>query len=68
LERQRDRAIDWIFRYYASRCNGLWNPHYFTGLYCAINLYLDSRLEEKERRMALEQAVAFFADAARGKA
>lgn len=61
LEARPRDAVDWIFRAYASRYEGEWNPHYYTSLYCALSLFKDGRLEREACRMALEQAIAFFA-------
>lgn len=60
--RQKD-IIDWLFRFYASRYNGDWDPHYITSLYSALRLFMGDRVKDKVAcRMALEQALQYFAN------
>ncbi len=62
LEKGSDRVIDWLFRLYASYYNHGWDPHYYTSLYSAIRLYTGDAVSDiVARRMALEQALQYFA-------
>lgn len=63
LETEPANAIDWTFRVYAnSYALGRWDPHYFTSLYAAFHFFLQDDLEDLvAARMAVEQAVRYFA-------
>lgn len=66
LEAQPDKAADFIFRLYTSRYGSLsgWDPHYITGLYSALGLFLNHETGDPAApRMALDQAVRYFASA-----
>ncbi|MBD3305790.1 hypothetical protein GF339_05350 [candidate division KSB3 bacterium] len=64
LDQFPDRTIDWLFRKYASLYDPeTWNPHYYTSLYAALQLYLGEQLSDKVAcRMAVDQALRYFAD------
>jgi hypothetical protein len=63
LDEMPRQAVDWLFRFYASHyAYGRWDPHYYTGLYAALRLYMGERIHDQvARRMALDQAVRYFA-------
>jgi hypothetical protein len=62
LEKRPGKTIDWLFRLYSSYYNHGWNPHYYTSLYSAINLYMGDKVRDIVAcRMALEQALKYFA-------
>jgi hypothetical protein len=55
-------AYDWLIRCYAENYEPTrWNPHYYTSLYCALGLCLDENIEEFAGRMALDQAIRYYA-------
>ncbi|MFW5972233.1 MAG: hypothetical protein ACOCRL_01975 [Bacillota bacterium] len=61
LDRDSATAIDWIFRIYTNYYTAEWDPHYFTGLYCALKLYLSNKINNKTAaRMAIYQAIRYF--------
>jgi hypothetical protein len=65
LENFPHRTVDWIFRAYASEYDprDSWDPHYITGLFCAVRLFLENRTGDRTAaRMALDQAVRYFAE------
>jgi hypothetical protein len=64
LERQPKRAVDWLFRWYASHyTRGNWNPHYYTSLYSALRLQMGGRIHDRiASRMALEQTLHYFVE------
>jgi hypothetical protein len=61
LEKKPRDAVDWIFRLYASLYRDGWDPHYFTSLYLALSLWREEKTGAVARRMALEQALRYFA-------
>ncbi len=62
LEKDPQRGIDWVFRLYTSYYTADWDPHYITGLYCAIQLHLGNGVSDKTAsRMAIDQTVRYFA-------
>lgn len=68
LEQDPESAIDWIFRTYGSYYSPEWDPHYITGLYCALELYLQTRERDRSATlMAIDQAVRYFAQGRREK-
>ena len=62
LEGIPDKTIDWLFRIYSSYYNHVWDPHYYTSLYSATNLYMGDKVRDVVAcRMALEQALKYSA-------
>jgi len=62
LEKRPGKTIDWLFRLYSSYYNHGWDPHYYTSLYSATNLYMGDKVRDIVAcRMALEQALKYFA-------
>ena len=62
MEEQPRKAVDWLFRIYASQYKRSWNAHYYTSLYSALRLYMgDIVSDEVACRMALDQALHYFA-------
>lgn len=56
-------AHDWLFRAYASYYQpDTWNPHFFTGLYSALDLYKSLEIQSLARRMAVAQALEYFGE------
>ncbi len=56
-------ATDWLFRVFSRYHRpDNWNPHYFTGLYCALGFYRSMEIESLARRMAVAQAVEYFGE------
>jgi len=54
-------ATDWLFRVFSRYYKpGNWNPHYFTGLYCALGFYKSMEIEPLARRMAIDQGIEYF--------
>ena len=64
LEEKPTATIDWLFRFYADLYSpDSWDEHWYTSLYSALELYLgDVATDEVACRMALDQALRYFAD------
>lgn len=61
VDRDWHRACDWLFRSYADFYTAGWDPHYYTGLYAALQLYrLSDELSLASRQQALVQALRYF--------
>jgi len=56
-------TLSYLHRLFAEYYNPGWNPHYYTGLYCALGLYQSDKVkDEKIKKMAVIQAVEYFTD------
>jgi hypothetical protein len=54
-------TVSYLHRLFAEYYNQNWNPHYYTGLYCALGLYKSDKIEsQKLKKMAVVQAVEYF--------
>ena len=62
LKKDPGNAIDWLFRLYTEYYQIGWDPHYFTGLYSAFILYFSSGIDKTAGRMAIYQAIKYFAN------
>ena len=64
LANRPKRTVDWLFRLYASYyAPDSWDPHYYTGLYSALRLYMGDKVQDPVAcRMAVAQALAYFAE------
>ena len=61
LENDHKSAVDWIFRAYTTYYTPDWDPHYFTSIYAALQLYLNSDNKDKiPEKMAIYQAINYF--------
>ncbi len=62
LEADTSTAYDWLFRVYASLYNEeTWNPHFYTSLYAALELYTKAEgATAAARRLAVYQAVRYI--------
>jgi len=57
------KTISHLHQLFAEYYNPHWNPHYYTGLYCALGLYKSEKINDtKIKKMAVIQAVEYFAD------
>jgi len=62
LDKSWQQACDWLFRSYAEYYTPDWDPHYFTGLYAALEMYRDDTIDKVGSKMALIQALEYFID------
>lgn len=62
LQRSWQQAYDWIFRSYADYYTPDWDPHYFTSLYAALEMYRDDSINRDGSTMAVIQALEYFLD------
>ncbi len=60
LQTKPEKAIDWVFRVYTDYYTPDWDPHYFTSLYCAIELYRSRNVDKTASKMAIYQAVQYL--------
>ncbi|TDO90095.1 hypothetical protein DFR79_11054 [Halanaerobium saccharolyticum] len=62
LENNFKDTTSYLYRLFAEYYNPGWNPHYYTGLYCALGLYKSEKINDnKVKKMAVIQAVEYFA-------
>ncbi|ADQ14916.1 hypothetical protein [Halanaerobium hydrogeniformans] len=51
----------YLYQLFAEYYNPNWNPHYYTGLYCALGLYRSAKINDKKiKKMAVIQAIEYF--------
>ena len=63
LDKNYKTTVNYLHRLFAEYYNPNWNPHYYTGLYCALGLYKSDKIEsQKLKKMAVVQAVEYFVD------
>jgi len=63
LDENYKDTLSYLFRLFAEYYHPGWNPHYYTGLYCALGLYQSDKLKDKKvKKMAVIQAVEYFTD------
>ncbi|SDH13152.1 hypothetical protein [Halanaerobium congolense] len=63
LDQNYKETVNYLHRLFAEYYNPSWNPHYYTGLYCALGLYKSEKINDnKVKKMAVIQAVEYFAD------
>ncbi|RAK11731.1 hypothetical protein C8C77_10141 [Halanaerobium saccharolyticum] len=56
-------TVSHLHQLFAEYYNPHWNPHYYTGLYCALGLYKSEKIKnDKVKKMAVIQAVEYFAN------
>lgn len=60
LDTSFQQACDWLFRVYADYYTPDWDPHYFTSLYAALELYRDDTVDQNGSTMAIIQALSYF--------
>lgn len=62
LDQNYKETVNYLHRLFAEYYNPSWNPHYYTGLYCALGLYKSEKINDnKVKKMAVIQAVEYFA-------
>jgi|AntRauTorckE6833_2_1112554.scaffolds.fasta_scaffold01231_11 hypothetical protein len=62
LEKDYNKAVDWMFRLYTNYYNPNWDPHYFTSLYSALKLFkIDKSENNIPSKMSIYQALSYFA-------
>lgn len=63
LDYNYQKTVNYLHRLYAEHYSKGWNPHYYTGLYCALGLYKSAQIsEQRAKKMAVIQALEFFTD------
>jgi len=63
LDDNYNDTLSYLFRLFAEYYKPGWNPHYYTGLYCALGLYQSHKVKDKKiKKMAVIQAVEYFVD------
>lgn len=61
LDNNFKNTNSYLYRLFAEYYNPSWNPHYYTGLYCALGLYKSDKINDKRiKKMAVVQAVDYF--------
>jgi hypothetical protein len=62
LDTNYKQTVNYLHRLFAEYYSPGWNPHYYTGLYCALGLYKSDKINDNRiKRMAVIQAVEYFA-------
>jgi len=62
LDQNYKQTVSRLHRLFAEYYSPGWNPHYYTGLYCALGLYESDKINNKKvKKMAVIQAVEYFA-------
>ena len=62
LDENYKQTVSHLHRLFAEYYSPGWNPHYYTGLYCALGLYESDKINNKKvKKMAVIQAVEYFA-------
>ncbi|MGM0508062.1 MAG: hypothetical protein ACQERZ_02730 [Fusobacteriota bacterium] len=63
LDDNYKKTVSYLHRLFAKYYNPSWDPHYYTGLYCALGLYNTDKIQDKNvKKMAIIQAVEYFTD------
>ncbi len=61
LDNNYKQTVNYLHRLFAEYYSPGWNPHYYTGLYCALGLYKSEKISDpKIRKMAVMQAIDYF--------
>lgn len=61
LDNNFKNTTSYLYRIFAEYYNPSWNPHYYTGLYCALGLYKSDKINDRKiKKMAVIQAVEYF--------
>lgn len=60
LRRSWKQTCDWLFRAYADYYTPDWDPHYYTSLYAALEMYHDQSVNKTGSSMAVVQALEYF--------
>jgi len=62
LDRNYKETVSHLHQLFAEYYSPGWNPHYYTGLYCALGLYNSDKIDDiKIKKMAVIQAIEYFA-------
>ena len=62
LDENYEETVSHLHQLFAEYYSPGWNPHYYTGLYCALGLYKSDKINDKKvKKMAVIQAVEYFA-------
>ena len=62
LDNNFKATTSYLYRLFAEYYSPSWNPHYYTGLYCALGLYKSGKITNKKiKKMAVIQALEYFA-------
>jgi hypothetical protein len=63
LDENYKNTVSQLHRLFAEYYNSNWDPHYYTGLYCALRLYKSNKINDHRiKKMAVIQAVKYFAN------
>lgn len=63
LNQNYESTLSYLHRLFAEYYSPSWNPHYYTGLYCALGLYKSEKIDDSRiKKMAIIQAVEYFAN------
>ncbi|MFW6252228.1 MAG: hypothetical protein ACOC27_03225 [Halanaerobium sp.] len=61
LDENYKETVNYLHRLFAEYYNPSWNPHYYTGLYCALGLYKSNKINDiRIKKMAVIQAIEYF--------
>ncbi len=61
LDENYEGTVSHLHRLFAEYYSPGWNPHYYTGLYCALGLYKSDKINDKKvKKMAVIQAIEYF--------
>jgi len=62
LDNNFKATTSYLYHLFAEYYSPSWNPHYYTGLYCALGLYKSGKITNKKiKKMAVIQALEYFA-------
>jgi hypothetical protein len=63
LDQNYKETVSHLHLLFAEYYSPGWNPHYYTGLYCALGLYKSDKVKDKKvKKMAVIQAIEYFAN------
>ena len=61
LDQNYKETVSHLHQLFAEYYTPGWNPHYYTGLYCALGLYKSDKINDKKvKKMAVIQAIEYF--------
>ena len=62
LDENYKKTVSHLHQLFAEYYKPGWNPHYYTGLYCALGLYKSDKINDiRIKKMAVIQAIEYFA-------
>jgi len=61
LDTNYQETVNYLHSLFAEYYSSGWNPHYYTGLYCALGIYKSDKIsDQRVKKMAVIQAVEYF--------